>query len=172
LCLKESAMNRSRVLAGIVGALIMAVAAYVTVSFDSARQEAVAQAKKKQNQKQAAKAKAAGNRAVEIPDNAIGLNVEFGLKDKTPTDWNGAVQVSEGKVLLVEIARGGGTMAMVEDNKFTLRTVAPNAKKAADGMTRPVISVMLVAPPTAKVTIDTKQGQVAFTLADLPMNDA
>jgi len=150
----------------------MAVAAYVTVSFDSARQEAVAQAKKKQNQKQAAKAKAAGNRAVEIPDNAIGLNVEFGLKDKTPTDWNGAVQVSEGKVLLVEIARGGGTMAMVEDNKFTLRTVAPNAKKAADGMTRPVISVMLVAPPTAKVTIDTKQGQVAFTLADLPMNDA
>lgn len=165
-------MNRSRVLAGIVGALVMSVAAFVTVSFDAARQEAVAQAKKKQNQKQAAKAKAAGNRAVEIPDNAIGLNVEFGIKDKTPTDWNGAVQVSEGKVLLVEIARGGGTMATVEDNKFTVRTTQPAAKKAAEGLGRPVISVMLVAPPNAKVTIDTKQGQIAFALSDLPMNDA
>jgi hypothetical protein len=108
------------------------------------------------------KARPAGKPVV-MPAHLAGVHIDLGLEDAKPTQWDGDVSVSEGKVLRLEVARGN-PKAKVTDQHFTIRSVYQQKK---DVMIRPALRLTLDAPPTAKVTVKTLQGEFAFTLADL-----
>jgi hypothetical protein len=110
------------------------------------------------------KPRAAGQ-AVAMPANLVGLEIELGRKDKQPGNWEGEIQVSEGRVLEVRIARGG-PKARAEGNRFFSRSIRPQPKKS-DDVVGPILSVSLDAPPSAKVTVKTGPGTFSFDLKDL-----
>lgn len=107
---------------------------------------------------------------VTMPTQLAGVLITLGLKDKEGTEWDGEVAVSAGKVLAVDIV-DGNPKASVVGNKFSVRSVATPkkaAKKKGDAITRPMVRITFNAPPTAKVTVTTKQGAFDFVLGDLP----
>jgi len=108
---------------------------------------------------------------VTMPTELAGVLITLGLKDKAATEWDGEVAISAGKVLAVDIV-DGNPKASVEGNKFYVRSVATpkkaEKKKKGDAITRPMVRLTFNAPPTAKVTVTTKQGDFDFILGDLP----
>jgi hypothetical protein len=96
--------------------------------------------------------------------NLRGVTVRLGLKDRKPTDWDGEVQLSEGKLLELSILQGN-VKGKVEGNQYSVRTVLKAKKK--DAMFRPILHLTVAAPPKTKITFKTARGTFAFTLADL-----
>jgi hypothetical protein len=102
---------------------------------------------------------------ISVPANLAALTVSLGLKDQKATDWDGAISVSEGKVLSVDILQGN-PKASAGPTSFTVKsTVGKKPKKAA--LSRPVIRVSVDAPRSAKIEFKTKQGGFTVPLADL-----
>src|SRR4051812_3707648 len=44
---------------------------------------------------------------IAMPANPVGLEVELGLKDTAPTQWDGEVELSGGKLVAMSVRRGG-----------------------------------------------------------------
>ncbi|HXG09430.1 MAG TPA: hypothetical protein VNK04_06545 [Gemmataceae bacterium] len=112
----------------------------------------------------------AEGKPIPMPANLISLEVALGLKDKQPTAWDGQVQLSQGKVIEIDVLRGGPN-AKAEGNRFTARSVlGKEAKKKKKEVVDPILlRVTLDAPAAATVTLETKQGKFAFKPADLPV---
>lgn len=155
------------------GVVALAIVALISAMFSSGTAHEdddpvlLAQTQAKKNKKannQAGKKQLA--RLLQLPDHAVSLTLTLGATDKQPTPWDGSVAVSEGKVLEIDIVRGGGQNARVEDQKFFLRSTQPPAKKV-QGVVSPMMIVSLDSPPTATVTFETIAGNFAFSLADL-----
>jgi len=114
---------------------------------------------------------------VPMPLNGVTVQVTLGLKDSEPSDWDGEVKVSEGKVAGLEARSAQGDEAKGSAWKLrTRRQAAGKAKgkgKMDTGAPRPVdLWVTLDAPSTAKVEVTTKQGNFAFALRDLAPGQA
>jgi hypothetical protein len=105
---------------------------------------------------------------IAMPSNLTGVKIDLGLKDESGTPWDGEVQISQGRIVAVEIAQGN-PKATVNGNKFIVRTVL---QKKKDIILKPVLRVAVDAPESAKVTVKTKQGDFTFTLADLAGGEA
>ena len=67
------------------------------------------------------------SRPIAMPPGFVGLEVALGLKDTRATAWEGDFQVSEGRVLGLEVVRAGAG-ASVEGNRFTVGTTKAVAK--------------------------------------------
>jgi hypothetical protein len=99
-----------------------------------------------------------------MPANLVGLDIALGLQDKEPARWDGEVQVSEGRILGLEV-RQGGPQAKAEGNRFTARSRRMMVQRQV--VVGPELQVNLDAPLSAKVTVTTEQGKFTFTLSDL-----
>jgi hypothetical protein len=117
------------------------------------------------------KARPAG-KPITVPANLVGLTISLGLKDQKPTDWEGDVSVSEGKIVSLETVRGN-PKAKVEGSHFSLRSFFGKGekKKKKDTLLTPIIRVNLDAPPSAKVTVTTGQGKFTVALADFDVTN-
>jgi hypothetical protein len=98
---------------------------------------------------------------IAMPKNLTEVEISLGLKDEQPTRWGGSVQVSEGRVVALQIV-GGGPNAKVDGNRFTARS---GPRRILVGGAKLLVS--LDAPATATVTVNTAQGAFKFALADL-----
>ncbi|MGE3805026.1 MAG: hypothetical protein AB7K24_10175 [Gemmataceae bacterium] len=110
----------------------------------------------------------AERKPVPMPTNIVGLEIELGLNDKMASDWDGEIEISEGKVRSIEVLRGGAKKKTPLPG-FVARSVKPKAtaNNKNPRIVGPVLRVGLEGPPTATVTINTKQGKFSFRPADL-----
>jgi hypothetical protein len=150
---------RPRILAGLItlGVCTLAVLGF---KFGSPDTKALAQSKSE-----------SADQPVVMPGNLTGVVMHLGLKDETPTDWDGKITVSTGKVVAVDIVQGN-PKAFTKDATFSVRSVAVKKAAKKDTMLRPIVRVTLDAPPTARVTVTTKKGTWEFALNELPADTA
>src|SRR5438128_2632376 len=110
------------------------------------------------------------SRPIPMPKNPVGVEIALGLKDEEPTPWGGSVAISEGRVISLEIV-GGGPNAKAEGNRFTARSIRRMMMMQAT-IIAPKLRVTLDAPPSATVTVNTRQGEFMFALKDLTLGTA
>ena len=114
---------------------------------------------------------------VAMPRELIGLEIVMGLNGSDESRWEGDIQVSEGRVLELDVVRSGAN-PRIEGTHFSIGT--PKAKAAAKKKKKQAVAkkkqglaamailrVTLDAPADAKVTVKTGQGEFAFAPADL-----
>ena len=77
--------------------------------------------------------------SVAMPAGRVGLEVMLGLKDDRPTEWEGDVKVSSGRVVAVEVERAGPN-AEIEGGHFSIETAPTRQTQIA------VLRVTLEAP--------------------------
>jgi hypothetical protein len=99
---------------------------------------------------------------IPMPANPVDVQLALGLKDEEPTRWGGMIQISEGRIVSLQVQ--GPPNAKVTGGRFTARSFFPINQAT---LVRPKLHVSLDAPPTAIVTVKTQQGEFQFTLADL-----
>lgn len=109
--------------------------------------------------------------AVNMPANLIGLEITVGLKDTRRSEWVGELRLSEGKVVSLEVVRGGADFR-VEGSRFQVETAkvkkaAAKKKKAQQAAVPAVVRAVIDAPRDAKVTLHTGQGDATFEPASL-----
>jgi hypothetical protein len=104
-------------------------------------------------------------RPIPMPRDLVEIEVTLGLKDDRPTRWGGSVQVSEGRVVSLELV-GGGPNADVAGNRYTARSIRRMIMNR-ETIIGPKLRVTLSAPPTATVTVTTAQGNFSLPLTDL-----
>ena len=75
-----------------------------------------------------------------MPAGRVGLEVMLGLKDDRPTEWEGDVKVSSGRVVAVEVERAGPN-AEIEGSHFSIETAPTRQTQIA------VLRVTLQGPP-------------------------
>jgi hypothetical protein len=104
---------------------------------------------------------------IPMPAGLTSLEISLGLKDQEPTAWDGAIKLSEGKVVSLDILRGGAN-AKAEGNQFKVRsTKGGDQPKKKDVIAPARLRATVEAPPTASVTVETKQGKFGFQINDL-----
>jgi hypothetical protein len=105
---------------------------------------------------------------VNMPADLAGLLISLGLKDAQPTDWDGEIVVSAGRLLALDVAQGN-PKATVDGGKFRVRTTVAKAAnpKKKDTVNRPMLRVTLDAPPLARIKVTTQQGAFEFGLGDV-----
>src|SRR5581483_11944261 len=113
----------------------------------------------------AAAAKRTPGRIIPMPAQSVALEFDLGLKDEKATDWDGEVQVSEGRIAAMRVVRGG-PKARVDGNRYVARTVS-RMQKQKPVIVRPLLQVTVEASPAANVTLKTAHGTVTFALKDL-----
>jgi hypothetical protein len=96
--------------------------------------------------------------------NLTGVTINLGLKDTKPTDWDGEVQLSAGKLVALDLLQGN-VKGKIDSHQFVVRSVLKKKDKAP--LLRPILHLTLEAPPTTKVTVKTARGSFTFALADL-----
>jgi len=146
----------ARVVSGSVALLAMLICLSLLVAGGSSQQP-----KRAQTPTQAAGTPLPEGKPIPMPKNRIGVEIALGLKDEEPTPWGGTVQVSEGRVESLEIV-GGGPNAGVQGNRYNGRSI-----RRQQAIVGPKLHVSLDAPPTATVTVKTRQGEFQFALADI-----
>jgi hypothetical protein len=152
-------MTRARITSGVAGLVTVAVFALLLGIMRPTRDgEAVSAAP-------AAKPRPPG-RPVAMPARLTGLQIALGLKDEEPTAWGGDIRVSDGKVLEVEVLRPGRA-AGPGGSSWKVSSVIQQKGKIPT-LVRPLLRATLDAPPTAQVTVQTRQGKFTFKLGDLP----
>ena len=108
--------------------------------------------------------RAVTNPLAPMPLNGVAVQLTLGLKDAQPTDWDGDIKLSEGKVvrldaLLVQQDR-------IDGSGWKIRSRRQGA--AQNAPIRPAqLFATLDAPLTAKADVTTQQGNFSFTLSDL-----
>jgi len=102
--------------------------------------------------------------------NLVGLEIELGLQDKGPTPWGGDIHPSEGRVVSIEVLRGGPN-ARASGNHFTCHSVRRMVQQKPVFL-GPILHVNLDAELSAKVTVNSAQGKFEFALSDLTMGTA
>lgn len=98
-----------------------------------------------------------------MPVKGTTLVIRLGLKDTEATGWGGDVQVSEGSVTSL---RASGIAEADGESKWKARTKVAKKKKNSN-VTPVTIYVTVDAPPTATVTVRTRQGTFSFLLAEI-----
>ena len=63
---------------------------------------------------------------IAMPAGLIGLEIALGLKDSAPTEWEGDVKVSTGRVVAIEVERSTSN-ALVEGTHFSVGTAKAKA---------------------------------------------
>ncbi len=129
------------------------------------------------------------DQAVAMPPGAIGLQIELGLTDNQPAEWEGEVELSEGRVLKIDVVRSAGG-ATVEGNRFRAGSDSPLTKKKAAAKQKAAakkkaaakqkaaaknraaiapatVRVVLDAPLETVVTIRTDRGQFSLSPSKL-----
>jgi hypothetical protein len=150
-------MSRSRVTGGVAGLAATVVLVLVVLAVGPSPQGEPGQAAQQALQRERPQ-----ERPIAMATNVVGLEVALGLKDQQPTQWDGEVQVSQGRVREIEIQRSGPN-AKVDGSRFTASSV--RRMKTVVG---PILRLNLEAPLTATVTVKTARGEFAVALADLP----
>jgi hypothetical protein len=135
---------------------------------------------------------------IAMPADLIGLEITLGLKDGQPTEWEGDVKVSKGRLVAIEVDRSGpnadvdgahfsvGTakakasakkkalnkqkQAQVQNKKNQAKAAAKKAAQAA--ALAPVLRVTLAAIADAVVTVTTAQGAFDVKLDELERSRA
>src|SRR5437867_651806 len=115
-----STMKRSRLLAAFVSTAVMAVAALLALR-PSAPQASGQAAQPPRKERRAAA-------PIAMPAGAVGLEITLGLKDAKPADWEGEIQVSEGKVLNIDVVQSGPD-AKAKGPRFSVSSAQRMAKK-------------------------------------------
>ncbi len=128
------------------------------------------------------------DQSVPMPPGLIGVQIALGLKDKEAADWNGRIEIAQGRILNLEVILGPATE--VRGNTFTAHTQRAVAKKKlavlkkklevfnkkkAEAMLKKaqttIVPIVLLAnidvPADAVLTIHTNKGQVEIRLSDL-----
>ncbi|HYT90585.1 MAG TPA: hypothetical protein VEL76_17895, partial [Gemmataceae bacterium] len=151
-------MSRAQVRRGVAGLLTITAFLLIALAMRPGSENASGQAGKPRPE---------GKPIAMIPDLA-GLTVRLGLKDTKPTDWDGQVQLAQGRLLALVIGQGN-VKGKIDGNSFTVRSVVKkmDQKKKKDALTRPILNLTLDAPTTAKVTIKTAQGAFSFALSEM-----
>ncbi len=101
-----------------------------------------------------------------MPTKGIAVLIVLGLKDTEATGWAGELKLSEGTVSGLRVA---GSADPAEGAKWKGKSQVAKKKKKA-GITPLQIQATLDAPPTATVTVSTRNGEFAFVLGELPAN--
>jgi len=115
---------------------------------------------------------AAQDDGLQMPANGMSIRIQFGLKDKQPTSWDGQISLAQGAVVGMEVSPPRSGKA--RDGSWQLRTV-PSAKPARKSVhdpklpkiVQPVLNITVDAPLTTKAAVTTKQGEFSFVLSDL-----
>ena len=152
-------MSRAHIRRGIAGLLTTGIFLLAIVIFAP-----TPQAETGQKLPDAARKPRPEGKPIAMPVNLVGLEVRLGLTDENPTPWDGEVQVSAGRLLDLNVARGG-PKAKVTGASYTARSVRQMAMMKQ--VVGPILHLNLDAPPNAIVTLKTEQGKVEFKLADL-----
>ena len=128
---------------------------------------------------------------IAMPKALQSVEIALGLRDDTPTAWEGSVEVSDGRVLGLEIEESGPG-ATVDGGHFRVRTRPQGtnkkkknqakkkqaAKNKAKQKAQPVgiapirLLVNLDAPKDATLSVKTEQGRFEVKLSDLPATKA
>ncbi len=133
------------------------------------------------------------DRPIAMPPRLSGLVVALGLRDEEPTEWEGDIEVSEGRVFDLEVV-AAAPGAVVENSHFRVDTQrvttkkkqaaqkkqvakkkpAAKKKQAANAEQQgPVVATVLRmnldAPLTANVVIKTNHGRITTALSDLDL---
>jgi len=106
--------------------------------------------------------------AAGLPDQGASLRIELGLKDKQATDWSGRIGLSQGELVELTVIRPA--TGAVEGAAWKARSNVP--KNRPGRAVRPALQVVVAAPQAARVTVQTAQGNVDFTLGELPLGQA
>jgi hypothetical protein len=155
-------MSRVRGRRGVAGLITVGVFALVLTTFGPTHQAEPGQAPPGE----VARPPRPEGKPIALPANLVGLEISLGLKDKERTPWAGEVQVSEGRVLDLGVTRSG-PQARAEGNRYTGGSIQPQPNVQPGVWIGPLLHVNLDAPPTATVTVKTRQGDFDFKLADL-----
>jgi hypothetical protein len=111
---------------------------------------------------------------IAMPKSLIGLEIAFGKDTQDRAAWDGEVRVSEGRVLSVDVVQGAPA-SRADGSRFMVKAKvkAKVAKKKQQAqVTPPVLYVLLDAPRSANLTVDTGAGAFTAPLADLEMGKA
>lgn len=104
---------------------------------------------------------AAQDDVLRMPANGISIRIQFGLKDKEPTSWDGQITLAQGTVVGMEVSPPRSGKA--SDGSWQLRTVPPvkPARKSVHDpklpkIVQPVVTLTVDAPLTMKASVKTK----------------
>ncbi len=104
------------------------------------------------------------NPLVPMPLDGVAVQLTLGLKDTQPTDWDGDIKLSEGKVVRLDARLV--QQDRIDGSAWKIRSRRQGA--AQNAPMRPVqLIVTLDAPLTAKADVTTRQGNFSFALSDL-----
>jgi hypothetical protein len=153
-------MTRPRVRSTVAALVTAAVLAAVLIGMKPGRPN-VSGAKEKARPRPPRK----GN-PIPMAGNLVGLEITLGLTDTQPTDYRGDVRVSRGRVVSVDIIRGG-PRATAQLNRFRVRAVRRQVQVRPQIIPARV-RVTLEAPLSATVTVRSGHGPFTSKLQDLP----
>ncbi|MCS6859374.1 MAG: hypothetical protein NZT92_03520 [Abditibacteriales bacterium] len=108
--------------------------------------------------------RAVTNPLTPMPLDGVAVQLTLGLKDAQPTDWDGDLTLSEGKVVRLD-AR------LVQQDRLEGSAWKMRSRRQGAAQNAPMRPVQLFAtfdaPLTAKVEVTTRQGNFSFALSDL-----
>ncbi len=109
---------------------------------------------------------------VTMPPGGAVLRISLGLTDKVPTDWNGRVEVSQGKALDVAVqpARLGEStgISWIAKSRPPVKAKQKSVHDPkAPKLERPTLLATVDASPASKVSVTTDRGSFTFVLGDL-----
>jgi hypothetical protein len=117
------------------------------------------------------------DRVIPVAEHPVQLQIELDRNAKKQTVWEGAVHVSEGRVLGVDLVRGSNNSS-TEKATFKVRAMrAPGSGKKKRKKNQPrflsaLLRVRLDAPASSKVTVETSRGTFTFQVSDLGFDQA
>ena len=111
------------------------------------------------------------------------LNIEFGVKDAEPTNWNGSVAIDKGEIVKLRGHQFKEGESIGANNSWEARTddwVRPTGGMHPHELPFPQptrvmttgVTVYYKAPNDAKITVKTEQGNFFFKVDDLPPSDS
>jgi hypothetical protein len=115
-------------------------------------------------ERQAPKRRPAGE-PVPMPARMVSLEILPGLKDTKATTWDGTIEVSEGRVVEMEVF-SAGSRTTIQGGRFRARSVS-RKQQMRDVIVRPRLQVRLDAPESATVEVATEAGKFAFKVSDI-----
>jgi hypothetical protein len=100
-----------------------------------------------------------------MPARMVALEIILGQKDTKPTNWNGTIEASEGRVLDVEVLKAAARTT-TEGGRFRANSVS-RKQNMRQVIVPPRLHVRLDAPESATIRVATDNGKFDFKLADL-----
>ena len=113
----------------------------------------------------------------------VGVRIRFGVGDTQVADWDGSVELSEGKVLSIDGWRFQNPDKVVGTNSWTAKTRKGTARRTnnpgraqannnannAPVFDNGVLLALDGVTPKTKVSVNTVQGKFEFTVSELSL---